>query len=53
MTARHFTDDEGRIDPELRDKVVERTLKSYPLGILAEPANLANMIPYLVSVPRG
>jgi 3-oxoacyl-[acyl-carrier protein] reductase len=49
MTARHFTDADGHVDPVLRDEVLERTRKTYPLGVLADPDDLANMILYLVS----
>lgn len=49
MTARHFTRADGTVDEELRERVTSPMRRRSPLGMIGEPADVAEGIGYLVS----
>jgi 3-oxoacyl-[acyl-carrier protein] reductase len=49
MATRHFRRPDGSIDEELRVRVLEETRSHYPLGILAEPEDIASLVHYLAA----
>lgn len=49
MTARHFTQPDGSVDEELREKAFAPMRRRSPLALIGEPADIAAGILYLVS----
>ncbi len=47
MTARHFLNEDGSVDEERRDAVVEPMAAMSPLGIIGDPSDIALTVLYL------
>ncbi len=47
MTARHFLNDDGSVDEQRRDAVIEPMAAMSPLGIIGDPSDIAFTVLYL------
>jgi 3-oxoacyl-[acyl-carrier protein] reductase len=49
MTSRHFTDAEGRIDTDARDRIFAQRAATSPLNMIGDPTDIAYAALYLAS----
>lgn len=47
MTARHFLNDDGSVDEQRRDAVIEPMAAMSPLGVIGDPSDIALTVLYL------
>ena len=47
MTARHFLNEDGSVDEQRRDAVIEPMAAMSPLGVIGDPSDIAFTVLYL------